>query len=88
MLSEYRQRPAQFDAEALLPEELGEHRSVFETTARTLDLPVTAMLEIMERGIRRGGKLLFFGNSGSAADAQVRTMWPAPSPPRATVQMS
>ena len=32
--------------------------------------PFLETLEIVERGLRRGGKLLLFGNGGSAADAQ------------------
>jgi D-sedoheptulose 7-phosphate isomerase len=57
-------------AEALLEEELREHRESFEATAGMLRAPFAAALEIAECGLRRGGKLLLFGNGGSAADAQ------------------
>jgi D-sedoheptulose 7-phosphate isomerase len=70
MLNGNRQRPELFDAEALLHEELGEHRSAFEATVRMLSGPFVEALDIMELGLRRGGKILFFGNGGSAADAQ------------------
>ena len=59
-----------FDAQSFLQRELGEHRDAFEATGRMLDGPFVKTLEIMERGLRRGGKLLIFGNGGSAADAQ------------------
>jgi D-sedoheptulose 7-phosphate isomerase len=61
---------APFDAESFLQRELGEHRDAFEATVQMLDGPFAKTLEILERGLRRGGKLLIFGNGGSAADAQ------------------
>jgi D-sedoheptulose 7-phosphate isomerase len=57
-------------AQVLLNEELAGHRCAFEATAAMLDGPFLRALEIVERGLRRGGKLLLFGNGGSAADAQ------------------
>ncbi len=50
--------------------ELEEHRQAFEATARMLEAPLAAVLAIVERSLRGGGKLLLFGNGGSAADAQ------------------
>jgi D-sedoheptulose 7-phosphate isomerase len=35
-----------------------------------LNRPFAEMLDVLEQGLRRGGKLLIFGNGGSAADAQ------------------
>jgi D-sedoheptulose 7-phosphate isomerase len=58
------------EPELLLRQELGEHRSVFESTAQMLTRPFIETLEILEHGVRHGGKLLLFGNGGSAADAQ------------------
>jgi D-sedoheptulose 7-phosphate isomerase len=58
------------DAEVILHQELAEHRCAFEATAATLGRPFLEMLAIVEQGLRRGGKLLLFGNGGSAADAQ------------------
>jgi D-sedoheptulose 7-phosphate isomerase len=57
-------------AEALLRQELNEHRMVFEATALMLGRPFVETLDILERAVRSGGKLLLFGNGGSAADAQ------------------
>lgn len=54
----------------LLREEISEHRAVFEATALMLGAPFAAALDLFEAGIRRGGKLMLFGNGGSAADAQ------------------
>jgi D-sedoheptulose 7-phosphate isomerase len=58
------------DDEALIRQELAEHRAAFEATAAMLRGPLLETLRILERGLRRGGKLLLFGNGGSAADAQ------------------
>ena len=58
------------DTQVLLDEELAGHRCAFEATAAMLAGPFLQTLEIVERGLRRGGKLLLFGNGGSAADAQ------------------
>jgi D-sedoheptulose 7-phosphate isomerase len=58
------------DIEALLRNEFDEHRLVFEATARDVGQSFAAALEILERSLRGGGKLLLFGNGGSAADAQ------------------
>jgi D-sedoheptulose 7-phosphate isomerase len=57
-------------AEALLQQELNEHRMVFEATALMLGRPFVETLDILDRAVRSGGKLLLFGNGGSAADAQ------------------
>jgi D-sedoheptulose 7-phosphate isomerase len=58
------------DIEALLRNEFEEHRLVFEATVRDVAQSFAAALQILERSLRRGGKLLLFGNGGSAADAQ------------------
>jgi D-sedoheptulose 7-phosphate isomerase len=63
-------RQSASEAEALLLQELNEHRTVFEATALMLGRPFIETLDILERGVRGGGKLLLFGNGGSAADAQ------------------
>jgi D-sedoheptulose 7-phosphate isomerase len=54
----------------LLAAEISEHRAVFEATAQMLGGPFAAALDLFEAGLRRGGKLMLFGNGGSAADAQ------------------
>jgi len=58
------------DAQALLQAELREHRTVFEAVTEMLSAPFLETLAILEMGLRRGGKLMLFGNGGSAADAQ------------------
>lgn len=50
--------------------QLAEHRQVFEATAAAIDRPFSAALDVIERSVRSEGKLLIFGNGGSAADAQ------------------
>jgi D-sedoheptulose 7-phosphate isomerase len=71
MLNLSRPLPPAVDAtESLLADELQEHREVFEATARMLREPLTRVLDVLEGGLRAGGKLLLFGNGGSAADAQ------------------
>jgi D-sedoheptulose 7-phosphate isomerase len=58
------------EVEALLRNEFDEHRLAFEATARGVGRSFAAALQLLERSLRRGGKLLLFGNGGSAADAQ------------------
>jgi D-sedoheptulose 7-phosphate isomerase len=58
------------EIEALLRHEFDEHRLAFEATARDVGPAFAAALQILERSLVRGGKLLLFGNGGSAADAQ------------------
>jgi D-sedoheptulose 7-phosphate isomerase len=71
MLKEIRRSTPLADTEEdLLQQELAEHRDAFEATADMLRQPFFAALQILESSLRGGGKLLFFGNGGSAADAQ------------------
>ncbi len=58
------------EPEVLLLQELAEHRSALEATTQMLTRPFIETLQILEHSIRGGGKLLLFGNGGSAADAQ------------------
>src|SRR5581483_4395157 len=48
---------------------LAEHVAVAEACRRTLGAAFAAMLAAWQRTVRGGGRLLFFGNGGSAADA-------------------
>jgi D-sedoheptulose 7-phosphate isomerase len=59
-----------FDTTGFLQTELAEHRQVFEATAAAIGNSFAAALQLMETSIAAGGKLLVFGNGGSAADAQ------------------
>lgn len=59
-----------FSAQEFLQHEIDEHYEVFKSTTREITPAFTRTLEILEASIRQGGKLLLFGNGGSAADAQ------------------
>ena len=50
--------------------ELSEHQAVARATQQTLQPAFRQLVEEAVRSVRGGGKLLFFGNGGSAADAQ------------------
>ena len=56
--------------EGFLQREAQEHREAFEALVVQFAEPFERTLAIWEGAIRGGGKLLFFGNGGSAADAQ------------------
>jgi D-sedoheptulose 7-phosphate isomerase len=64
------EEPRTRDPDWLLYHELAEHRGAFEATAQMLSEPFARALTLLEESIRGGGKLLLFGNGGSAADAQ------------------
>src|ERR1700734_994912 len=57
-------------AQALLEREVKEHHDTLEATAAMLGGCFADALAILEQGVRRGGKLMLFGNGGSAANAQ------------------
>jgi D-sedoheptulose 7-phosphate isomerase len=59
-----------FDVTNFLRAELAEHRQVFEATSAIIEQAFPAVLDLLEKSVRAGGKLLLFGNGGSAADAQ------------------
>jgi D-sedoheptulose 7-phosphate isomerase len=50
--------------------ELAEHAEVLGATRRALSEPFVKLVERCASAVDAGGKLLFFGNGGSAADAQ------------------
>nr|WP_298727296.1 D-sedoheptulose 7-phosphate isomerase [uncultured Steroidobacter sp.] len=70
MIADVMRRMPELELGQLIRAELDEHRQAFETTAAQLDQPFQQILQIWEDSIRSGGKLLLFGNGGSAADAQ------------------
>ena len=59
-----------FDARAFFDGELAAHSEVAEAVRAGMADAVADMLDAWERAVRGGGKILFFGNGGSAADAQ------------------
>jgi D-sedoheptulose 7-phosphate isomerase len=58
------------ELDALFAHEFEEHRSVAEATSRAVREDFSVTLAILEQSVSRGGKVLLFGNGGSAADAQ------------------
>lgn len=57
-------------ADDLFDRELAEHRNVADAVHRELAVPFAAMRALWFGTIRGGGKILFFGNGGSAGDSQ------------------
>jgi D-sedoheptulose 7-phosphate isomerase len=64
------QTVGQSDIEQIFEREFEQHKSVVEATAKAVRSEFASVVALMEESLRRGGKLLFFGNGGSAADAQ------------------
>jgi D-sedoheptulose 7-phosphate isomerase len=58
------------DLDQFYAAEFTEHALVAQATARELRQPFEALLGCCLKALRDGGKILFFGNGGSAADAQ------------------
>jgi D-sedoheptulose 7-phosphate isomerase len=58
------------DSRAVFLAEMDEHLAVASRCRETLGASFDAMLSVWVRAIRAGGKILFFGNGGSAGDAQ------------------
>jgi len=58
------------DLEAFFEGEMEEHAAVAEATRDALSPAFQALVEVSAKSLKGGGKLLFFGNGGSAADCQ------------------
>lgn len=58
------------DLDRFFADELAEHEAVLAATRARLAAPFRAWVEAAVETIRGGGKILFFGNGGSAGDAQ------------------
>jgi D-sedoheptulose 7-phosphate isomerase len=63
-------RTAGAELEAFVAAEADEHRAAFEAFLKGLSAPFASMLSIWESSVRAGGKLLIFGNGGSAGNAE------------------
>jgi D-sedoheptulose 7-phosphate isomerase len=61
---------AAFDLDDYLTRAFSEHDEVFHATQRAVREGFAALLKCCAEAIGKGGKLMFFGNGGSAADAQ------------------
>src|SRR5271169_827062 len=58
------------DLDAFFKAEFTEHHEVARKTEAALSKPFAALVAACAGSIRAGGKLMFFGNGGSAGDAQ------------------
>ncbi len=58
------------DLNAFYAAEFAEHAATAAATEQALSAAFCSLLERSAQAIREGGKLLFFGNGGSASDAQ------------------
>ena len=58
------------DLAAFFDSEMEEHAAVAEATRKALSTTFQALVTVSAKSLRDGGKLLFFGNGGSAADCQ------------------
>jgi len=56
--------------ESFFKAEFAEHAQAAEATETALRAPFAEMVAAAAASVRAGGKILFFGNGGSAADAQ------------------
>lgn len=59
-----------FDTQSFWQSEFAEHAACLKATQENLAPAFSALLDAAAETIGRGGKILFFGNGGSAADAQ------------------
>ncbi|MDW3205028.1 MAG: SIS domain-containing protein [Alphaproteobacteria bacterium] len=57
-------------SETFFDDEFAEHASVLARTHEACRAEMQKMLSVWAGCVRRGGKILFFGNGGSAGDAQ------------------
>ena len=62
--------PRADDLPSFFDSEFDQHQTVLAATRDALREPFARLVEVSEAAVRAGGKLLFFGNGGSAADAQ------------------
>jgi len=61
---------SEFDSAAYYATEFAEHATVAQATAAALEREFQRLYQVSREALTRGGKLLFFGNGGSASDAQ------------------
>lgn len=59
-----------FDDPHFYDREFDEHGAVWAATRHAMRQPFALLLDACARRVRDGGKIVFFGNGGSAADAQ------------------
>lgn len=59
-----------FDLDAFYAAEMAEHAAVHAATGASLTAPFRTWVAAAKTTIENGGKIIFFGNGGSAGDAQ------------------
>lgn len=59
-----------FDVSTFWKSEFDDHENVLQKTAASLETSFENILSACTESIEAGGKIIFFGNGGSAADAQ------------------
>ncbi len=59
-----------FNPTEFLENELNEHQEVLDRTRAMIHTPFKELLDVATKSLKKGGKILFFGNGGSAGDAQ------------------
>lgn len=70
MRSAETERRGSLDLEAHFEAGFDDHLAVARATRATLARPFAQLVALAAESVARGGKVLFFGNGGSAADAQ------------------
>ncbi|MFQ5618375.1 MAG: SIS domain-containing protein [Rhodospirillales bacterium] len=58
------------DLDAYFSSEMEEHEQVLGATREALRVPFARLVDVCLKAARNGNKIVFFGNGGSAADAQ------------------
>jgi len=58
------------DLKSFFDREFSEHEAVMHATQAALSEPFMALCAVAETALNAGNKIMFFGNGGSAADAQ------------------
>jgi D-sedoheptulose 7-phosphate isomerase len=58
------------DVNALFEHEFGEHEETVRATREAIRAPFDALCDVTQKALSAGNKIMFFGNGGSAADAQ------------------
>ena len=58
------------DLKSFFDREFSEHEAVMHATQAALAAPIMVLCEVAETTLKAGNKIMFFGNGGSAADAQ------------------
>ena len=56
--------------QSIIKHEFNEHINVSQETIKSIEKPVETATNLCIKSLKKGNKILFFGNGGSAADAQ------------------